>query len=332
MTTGRERVRALSAALTVLAGLLVAGTVGGGCKTHRAELPAPIAGPVTLGGVATTVAQLRHGGEVYTHYCRACHGAAGDGKGPAAPGLRPPPRDLRLGVYKFGGVPAGQLPTDADFKRIIKGGLHGTAMLAWDVPEAELQNLIQYVKYFSPRWRDETAGEPIVPSPDPWAGRGGEAVERGEKVYHGLAQCAVACHPNYITKPEIYQHTSALTGMLVSEFRPDLYAPVIKDSDYGVKILPPDFTWTPPRAGDTPLDLYRSISAGIGGTAMPTWKGVLPEEDLWAMVHYVRSLVLLRGSPAADQLRQRMLQQPEWAPPPPPSPEAPDGGADAGTR
>ena len=38
------------------------------------------------------------------------------------------------GIYKFGSVAAGQLPTDDDFVRIIRGGLHGTAMLAWDVP------------------------------------------------------------------------------------------------------------------------------------------------------------------------------------------------------
>ncbi|HET6281551.1 MAG TPA: c-type cytochrome [Polyangia bacterium] len=312
--------------LPVIAVAAVAAGLGSGCKTQQAEMPAPVAAPVTLGGRVVSPAQLRHGGHVYTHYCRACHGAAGDGKGPAAPGLRPAPRDLRLGVYKFGGVPAGQLPTDQDFKRIIKSGLHGTAMLSWDVPDAELDDLIQYMKFFSPRWRTESAGEPIAITPDPWAGRTTEAVQRGEKVYHGLAQCAVACHPNYITKPEIYQHAKELTGMLVSEFRPDLYAPVIKDSDYGVKILPPDFTWTLPRSGDTPKDIYRSIAAGIGGTAMPTWKGVLPEEDLWAMAHYVRSLVMLRGTAAATELRQRLVNQPPWTPPPPPSPDAPDGG------
>ncbi len=74
-------------------------------------------------------------------------------------------------------------------------------MLAWDVPEAELDDLIQYLKSFSPRWRTETAGEPLVASPDPWVGREAEALARGTRVYHGLAQCAVACHPAYATKP-----------------------------------------------------------------------------------------------------------------------------------
>jgi hypothetical protein len=32
---------------------------------------------------------------------------------------------------------------------------------------------------------------------------------------------------------------------------------------------------------------------------MPTWKGSLPEEELWAMVHFVDSLVGAQGTDAA---------------------------------
>jgi mono/diheme cytochrome c family protein len=298
---------------------------GVGC--HPAAGPPRFTAPVTLGGRAIPPAALEHGREVYTHFCRPCHGDDGGGKGPAASGLSPPPRDLRLGVYKFGAVAAGQLPNDADFVRIITGGLHGTAMLAWQVPAAELPDLIQYVKAFAPRWRAERPGDAIVATSDPWAARDAEGVARGARVYHGLAQCAVACHPAYVTRPEIYAFTKELTGMEVRGFRPDLYSPVLKDSDYGVKILPPDFTFNLLRAGDQPDDVYRSIAAGIGGTAMPTWKGVLPESDLWAMVHYVRGLVALRGTPAADVLRASLLDQPAWSPPPPPGADGGDGGA-----
>ncbi len=205
-------------------------------------------------------------------------------------------------------------------------------MLPWEVPSAEMQDLIQYVKFFSPRWRNESAGEPIAFAVDPWVGREAAAVERGGKVYHGMAQCAVACHPAYAVKPDIYAATKELTGLLVADFRADLYQPLAKDSDFAVKILPPDFLFNPMRAGETLTDIYRSIAAGIGGTAMPTWKNVLPDADLWAMARYVRSLIDLRGTPAGDQLRQRLLSQPAWTPPPPPGADgsAADGG-DAGT-
>jgi hypothetical protein len=111
--------------------------------------------------------------------------------------------------------------------------------------------------------------------------------------------------------------------MTVREFRYGLADPVAKDSDYGFKILPPDFTFTPLRAGDAVGDIYRTIASGVGGTAMPTWKNVLPEADLWALAHYVRSVVELRGTPAAAKLRKQMVEDIWWTPP------APDAGADA---
>ena len=311
--TGRWS-QALAGAVLAIAGI--------GCKARPAGAPVVISGPLTLGGRTVSAARLRHGGEVYTHYCRACHGADGDGNGTSAPGLRPSPRDLRLGIYKYGSVPAGQLPTDDDFVRIIKGGLHGTAMLAWDVPGAELDDLIQYTKAFSGRWLTEKAGDPILPTADPWAGVPNAAIARGKRIYHGLAQCAVACHPAYATRTEIYDATKELTHIELRSFRDNLYAPVAKDSDFGFKILPPDFTFTPLRSGEALPDIYRSIAAGIGGTAMPTWKNVLSEADLWAMVHYVASLVALRGTAAAEQLHEQLLDQPPWSPP------GLDGGAD----
>jgi hypothetical protein len=322
-----ERKRPAPGRTAALLAIALGAVAPAACRSSREGSPRTFDHALTLGGLTVGVPQLQRGGDIYTAYCRPCHGVTGDGNGLAAPGLRPPPRDLRLGLYKFAAVAAGQLPNEADFVRTIKGGLHGTGMLAWDIPGGEIDDLIQYVKAFAPRWQKEKAGDPIVASPDPWVGNQAAAVARGRKVYHGLAQCAVACHPAYEPRPDIYADTKELTHIEVRDFRPDPYDPVAKDSDYGYKILSPDFTWSPLRAGDAPADVYRSIAAGIGGTAMPTWKNVLPESDLWAMVHYVRSLVALRGTPAAEALRQSLLRQPPWTPPPPPQP---DGGADGG--
>src|SRR5262249_21960528 len=106
-----------------------------------------------LGGKIVSKETLEQGREAYTHYCRACHGACGDGRGPASKGLRPPPRDFRLGQFKFIAVKAGDLPSDDDLKRIILGGLKGTAMLPWDVPEDDVDPIIQYIKTFSTKWQ-----------------------------------------------------------------------------------------------------------------------------------------------------------------------------------
>jgi mono/diheme cytochrome c family protein len=287
--------------------IAAAALVLGACKGY---VPQEFKEPLKLpGGKTIAVAQLQSGRDGYMQYCRPCHGERGDGKGPSAPGLRPPPRDFTAGIFKFAAVPGGSLPHDEDLLRIVKNGLHGTAMLAWDVPDRRLQDVVQYLKTFSPRWKEEEPGEVITTSADPWAMKQAQGTERGRKLYHGLAQC-LGCHPAYVSKREIDAASRELTGNPTTDFRPDLYGAVLKESDYGVKLLPPDFTsgeLRSIRAGHQDEDLYRVIASGVGGTAMPSWKGSLPEEDLWALVHYVSTLVNSKGTPAADRLLERNI-------------------------
>jgi mono/diheme cytochrome c family protein len=272
-----------------------------------------------LGGKVVPAAVLTAGERAYVQYCRACHGEEGDGKGPAAPGLRPPPRDFTLGSFKFGAVQGGTLPNDDDLVRVVRFGLHGTAMRAWDgVPEKQLLEIVQYVKTFSPRWRDEEPGDPIVPTADAWRGREAAGVERGRAVYHGIAQC-LSCHPAYASKRYIHEVTKQLTGTGTTDFRDDMYGSEAKNSEYGVKLLPPDFTRAvlrSVRAGHELEDLYRVIAAGVGGTAMPTWRDALPEEDIWALVHFVDSLVKTRGTDRPRRLRAELeADDAGWKPP-----------------
>jgi mono/diheme cytochrome c family protein len=292
---------------------------------------------MTLGGKKVSARALDNGAEKYRVYCQACHGLDGDGKGPASVGLRPPPRDFHLGKFKFAAVSSGQLPNDEDFMRIVRGGLHGTAMLPWnDVPDKDIYDIVQFIKTLSPRWADGKPGEPIVAPPDPWgADRKAEAVTRGMKLYHGFAQCLL-CHPSYATA-ETVNAASLELSKREAQLRPDPFASQLKESDYGFKILPPDFTRDPVRSGETLNDLYRTIASGIGGTAMPAWKGALPDDDIWAIAYYVRSLIEMRGTPEAAALKERLLASSHAAPAPAaPAPAAaapvaqlstPDGGA-----
>jgi len=273
--------------------------------------------PMTLGGQEVDAATLNLGYETYMLYCRACHGVNGDGQGPAAKGLRPPPRDFRQGTYKFVAVESGYLPNDADFHRIVKGGLNGTAMLPWDISDERLAAVTQYIKTFSERWQDEyeEVGEPIVPEGDPYGeARSEEAIVLGKKLYHAMAQCN-SCHPSYATYQEIYDAGVELMGMGKADLGPQLYTTELKDSDYGVKLQPPDFTFHNVRAGDDVASLFRSIASGIGGTAMPTWKGSLPDEYIWALAYYVHSLIEIKGSEQAMALKTSLRSQPAWVAP-----------------
>ncbi len=301
----------MSRALLALIALAVACT---GYRSHGFKEP------MTLGGKMVPAKVLTEGERSYVLYCRACHGEKGDGKGPSALGLRPPPRDFTLGAFKFAAVPAGTLPNDDDLVRIVRSGLHGTAMKAWDgVPEKNLQEIIQYLKTFSPRWKDEKPGDPILPTPDPFSGKERDGVAFGRKVYHGLAQC-LSCHPAYAPRQYIYAASKELAGNAATEFRDDMYGAVLKESDYGVKFLPPDFTHAELRSvrPDHRLeDLYRVIASGVGGTAMPTWAGALPDEDLWALVHFVDSLVAMKGTDVPRKLlEENLAADAKWTPPP----------------
>jgi mono/diheme cytochrome c family protein len=278
--------------------------------------------PIKLGGREVSAQVLNDGHVAYLQYCRACHGDKGDGKGPAAPGLRPPPRDFTQGTFKFGGVLDQKLPRDEDLVRIVRGGLHGTAMLGWDIPDDKLNAVVQYIKTLSPKWKEDDAiGDPVVPTPDPWGeAKKVAAIARGKRLYHGFAQC-IGCHAAYETKQQIYDDSKDTIGSGTTDFRDAMYQPEIKDSEYGVKVLPPDFLFNELRSINHPTeleDLYRILVAGVTGAAMPAWNPLtLPnhEADIWALAYYVRSLMELKGTPDAYKLREALASAAPFNPP-----------------
>lgn len=331
-------------------------------------------------GATIDVETLQHGQVAFVHYCYACHGLQGDGHGPSSITMRPPPRDFRMGLFKFAGTPAGQVPTDEALERTIRRGLQGTPMLPWDIPESERKTLVAYIKTLKcvPKGStdadaqksrfEKEAPQPLEISKDPWKGKEQQAIEVGKVVYHVsgtdpndptkvYAGCA-SCHAAYISKQEMYELSKRATGTGMAEFREDLYRTQTRESEYGLtyddnceatkkyQVLPPDFLYNKTKtvwpigtvlaneldpdgkphaytAEDQRLDLYRVIAGGIGGAAMPQWKGALPEEHLWALAYYVQTLINMREQPAAYALRGKLDHQPEF--------KAPEEGAPEGT-
>ena len=152
----------------------------GACRGPRFSEPLKLAE-----GKLVSPRTLNDGHDAYMLYCYACHGEKGDGRGPSSPGMRPPPRDFTQGLFKFAGVPAGGLPNDDDLAALIKAGLDGTPMLPWDISDRERLAIVQYLKTFSPRWRDEAPGAKVLPDgPDPWLGQESAAVDLGRRLYH----------------------------------------------------------------------------------------------------------------------------------------------------
>ena len=272
------------------------------------------------GKAGTEDLRLARGQASYTTYCSGCHGANGDGLGPAARFLEPKPRDFTKGKVKFASVPAGEMPTDADLYRTITMGLHGTSMPSWFLlPKTEVEDIIEYIKTFTPN-RKSPGGIVAIPQ-DPWTKSPEKGVAEGEKLYHGLAAC-MSCHPAYTTKPKIVESMKSY-DVPFSTFRANAYESETKDSEWGAPIRPPDFLVDPIKSGTARADLVRVIATGVGGTAMPSWGATLTPKQLWGLAYYVEFLAQMRGGKEAFDLKKSLLEQPPYTPPPPPPPAPP---------
>jgi mono/diheme cytochrome c family protein len=96
---------------------------------------------------------------VYRKHCAICHGISGDGVGPAGSLLNPYARDFRRGIFKYKST-AGPMtpPTDEDLRSLLVRGMPGTSMPSFHLlADAELDALVEYVKYLSIRGAVERA-------------------------------------------------------------------------------------------------------------------------------------------------------------------------------
>jgi mono/diheme cytochrome c family protein len=264
--------------------------------------------PVTLGGAQVAAATLNRGLKSYNRYCSGCHGRQGDGKAPTSTSMKPRPRDFTRGRFKYHSA-AGDLPTDEDLVRTIRGGLQGTHMPAWpDIPEPDLRALVQYIKTFSPRWRKERPGRPLSVTPDPWGAKGrSAAILAGEAVYHGKARCW-SCHPAYVDRTSLKRLAAAaadVPGVEARSWQATVHRAAPVKTAYG-ELAPPDFLSDTVRQARDLESLYRTIAVGVGGTPMPRWQERLSARQLWALAYYVQNLVDKKGTPAAEALRKSL--------------------------
>ncbi len=274
-------------------------------------------GKTFIGNQHVTADTLNLGKQVYTEYCMACHGAKGDGNGPAAKGSVPPPRNFTQGLYKFGWVKNSGLPTDEDFKRIIQKGLHGTAMFPWDISDDQTYAVTQYIKTFAPQvWEnlDNEPSEPIEVRKDPFTiARKDFAIKKGKAVYHLVANCQ-SCHRGYATLSELKALGKEFGYDAPEELSSDYYEVKIQESEFYfhddkerlAKYLPPDFTWHELRSINSLEDIYKRLVSGITGAGMPVWRDVIEDDEIWATAYYVQSLREIKDKPERKELMRKL--------------------------
>jgi mono/diheme cytochrome c family protein len=260
-----------------------------------------------LGGQKVDAKTLNLGQTTYLEYCIQCHGVDGKGNGPSALGLLPPPRNLTQGLYKFPWTQYGELPHDEDFRRIIRHGLKGSAMLAWDISDERLNAVIQYIKTFAPTvWEGEgkTLGTKFDLPKDPYGPeKKTEAIEKGKRAYHITAACT-QCHRGYESKEAISGYNKEINKVALkpADFAADLYQLKPQDSEYNYKALPPDYTYHELRSITDMESIVQRLMYGVTGSGMPGWKDVVTDEELWALAYYVQSLRELKDNQPARQI------------------------------
>ncbi|MEX0830460.1 MAG: c-type cytochrome [Nitrospirales bacterium] len=219
---------------------------------------------------------VRQGQEIYERSCLMCHGASGEGDGPAAfynaAYSASRARDFTVGNYKFRSTVSGSLPLDQDLFRTITNGIPGFMPSFGGLSPEQRWQVVAYIKSFYAGFQEETPEsiQLLAASPIPSTA---ESVQRGRALYEAM-DCH-SCHgPQARGSGKV-----ALAGEL-------------KDSR-GLPISPNDLTnptgW---KNGTTAQDVVRTLFTGLDGTPMPSYESQLAghEDDAWHLANYLLSL------------------------------------------
>jgi mono/diheme cytochrome c family protein len=229
-------------------------------------------------GSLTAIAQDSHIGKLsgnakrgkalYQRYCIFCHGPEGDGRGESAAYLDPKPRDFTKAVFKCRSTPSGTLPLDSDLYDTISRGVHASGMPSWKpLLRQERADLVAYIKSFSSSFQEEKPGTPVSIPPAPPSSP--ESIQRGAELFQSM-NCW-SCHG----KDGRGHGPSAAT---------------LTDSK-GYPITPFDFTSGRSfKCGDTDQEMFRDLLTGLDGTPMPSFGSAMKPDQMWDVVHYIRSL------------------------------------------
>jgi len=221
---------------------------------------------------------ITYGKEVYQRRCVGCHGVNGDGNGPAATFLyKQRPRSFAAAVFKFR-LTKEPLPTDGDLLRTVTRGVRGTAMPAWhELPLTDRLAVIQYIKYELAVDRSDPAKPYAFFKEEP----------PGAPLYIGRSPAPseqMLAHAKDVWRNAKCWECHGQTGKGDGE-----KAPGLKD-DLGFPVKPADLTAGQFKSGPTVEDIFRTMTTGLSGTPMPSYRDPLSEEDRWALSYYVLAL------------------------------------------
>jgi mono/diheme cytochrome c family protein len=211
---------------------------------------------------------VARGKDLYRRYCMYCHGKYGDGRGESAPYLDPKPRDFTQATFKCRSTPTGSLPLDSDLYDTITRGIHASGMPSWrPLTRQQRMDLVTYIKTFAPRFQEERPSAAVdIPAEAPTSP---ESVKRGSELFQSM-NCW-QCHGK--------------------EGRGNGPSAISLTDSKGYPITPFDFTSGPRfKCGDSDRELYRDLVTGLDGTPMPSFGDAMKPDQIWDVVHFVKTL------------------------------------------
>lgn len=265
---------------------------------------------------------LAAGGRLYQQHCALCHGATGDGRGPAGGGYNPHPRDYRKGVFKFVSTQPGESnappspgrPRRADLYGSLVRGIDASGMPSFaGLGDAALQQIVSYVAYLSMRGEVEARTIAAIIREDLEEPSAADIEKYERKTLASVvghwraAQTSLApiAPDPYLTPDD--KLTAAAAGFTV--FVNDQVGCVkchvnygrtlnLKYDDWGTIVQPRNVVDGRWRGGRDDRDLYLRVLGGIPGSGMPGHAILKPTEDeksrgvdrLWQVVHFVKTV------------------------------------------
>ena len=232
---------------------------------------------------------LERGLGLYQQHCSHCHGPYGRGNGGATHQWYAGnfPRNFWYGKFKSRSTQYGTAPTDSDLFRTLTRGFYGSTMPSFRHLSAQDRwSLVQFVKSLANFYDDYD--ELIVNRFDPEAAPEestlldiGEpppvtldSVIRGRILF--IKNGCLACHQGTKAKP---------VGLARWEggfdnWNDEMDRPIQNSRDLTNKVF---------LSGAAPSDLFRIITGGPNIGPMPNYHN-MPQQDLWALVHYIQSV------------------------------------------
>jgi len=230
------------------------------------------------------------GPKLFAKHCASCHGERGDGNGIVS--LDPKARYFGFERYKFISTTNG-VPTDDDLLRVLRHGIPGSAMYAFEpiLSESQMRAIIGHLRELTRKGIYARLRQKAEKDDD---------YDPQEVATKTLAQSEVGPVfpiPASFTPPtaeSIALGKAAYTKACANCHGPDGKGdgPQVKDlkNDIGTPARPRDLTRGVFKGGGEPDRLYLRLMLGIPGTPMPASETTIPRADIDHLINYVKSM------------------------------------------